>query len=59
MCWTYGSVDLGIIVPSSFIRSLILNLRLLSTVDKNDRQKQKNILITLSGLEFESLRRQK
>lgn len=31
---TYGSFDLGIRVPSSFIRSLILNLRLLSTVCK-------------------------
>lgn len=33
---TYGSLDLGIRVPSSFIRSLMLNLRLLSTVNKNE-----------------------
>lgn len=33
---TYGSFDLGIRVPSSFIRSLMLNLRLLSTVDKHE-----------------------
>lgn len=34
---TYGSLDLGIRVPSSFIRSLMLNLRLLSTVEKQER----------------------
>lgn len=30
---TYGSLDLGIRVPSSFIRSFMLNLRLRSTAD--------------------------
>lgn len=33
---TYGSLDLGIRAPSSFIRSLMLNLRLLSTVDEQE-----------------------
>lgn len=37
---TYGSFDLGIRVPSSFIRSLMLNLRLLSTVHGHERQKK-------------------
>lgn len=38
---TYGSVDLGIMVPSSFMRSLMLNLRLLSTADKRERRAEK------------------
>lgn len=35
---TYGSFDLGIRVPNSFIRSFMLNLRLLSTADKQEWQ---------------------
>jgi len=34
---TYGSLDLGMRVPSSFMRSLMLNLRLLSTVRRQRR----------------------
>lgn len=34
MLQTYGSLDLGIRVPSSLIRSLMLKRRLLSTVEK-------------------------
>lgn len=38
---TYGSLDLGIRVPSSFMRSLMLNLRLLSTEHKQDKQAER------------------
>lgn len=34
MLQTYGSLDFGIRVPSSLIRSLMLNRRLLSTAEK-------------------------
>lgn len=54
---TYGSVDLGIMVPSSFMRSLMLNLRLLSTVDKQEWQAKKTKKHWVFQMAFESLRR--
>lgn len=39
-CCTYGSFDLGIKVPSSFIRSLMLNLLLRSTLGETARMLQ-------------------
>lgn len=51
-CQTYGSVDLGIMVPSSLIRSLMLNLLLLSTAEKHEWQVEKT-RISISGLVFE------
>lgn len=44
---TYGSFDLGIRVPSSFIRSLMLNLRLLSTADKHEWQEKHKVYLHL------------
>lgn len=52
ICQTYGSVDLGIMVPSSFIRSLMLNLLLLSTAEKHEWQAEKTP-IRFSGPVFE------
>lgn len=37
---TYGSLDFGINVPNSLIRSLMLNRRLLSTTEQKNRRKK-------------------
>lgn len=44
---TYGSLDFGIRVPSSLMRSLILNRRLLSTTkQEHEKTKTKSLSVT-------------
>lgn len=43
---THGSFDLGIMAPSSVMRSLMLNLRLLSTVKTNNGERDLEMKLT-------------